>query len=317
MSTAAEQPAAPAAGKQIDRQSGNQSGSQIGSPPGGQISHPGKQPTGDQSDWCAALLDPTLPAPAGLRAWNGVDPRSRLAVHRNNVVGGLVEVLAANFPVVQQLVGAAFFRAMAAAYVRQWPPRSCLLSHYGAPAAALMPGFADRGFPAFIASFEPADSLPYLADLAHLESARIHAFHAADAAPLTAEAGAAALAAGGQAAVADLRLVCHPSLALITSVHAVVSLWAAHQADGEPDLAHIALDSPEAALVLRPGLDVLVLPLPAALAPGLAVLLQALQRQARLGDAAAQALAAQPETDLATLLNLLVRHGGVCAIHLP
>lgn len=309
MSATAQPPPAPAAGNQI--------GSPIGSPAGGQFANPSNHSTGGQSDWCAALLDPTLPAPAGLRAWNGVDPRSRLAVHRNNVVGGLVEVLAANFPVVQQLVGAAFFRAMAAAYVRQWPPRSCLLSHYGAPATALAPGAADNGFPAFIASFGPAASLPYLADLACLEAARIHACHAADAAALTAEAGAAALAAGGQAAVADLRLVCHPSLALITSGHAVVSLWAAHQADGEPDLAHIVLDTPEAALVLRQGLDVLVLPLPAALAPGLAVLLQALQRRARLGDAAAQTLAAQPDTDLAILLNLLVRHGGLCAIHLP
>ena len=123
MSATAQPPPAPAAGNQI--------GSPIGSPAGGQFANPSNHSTGGQSDWCAALLDPTLPAPAGLRAWNGVDPRSRLAVHRNNVVGGLVEVLAANFPVVQQLVGAAFFRAMAAAYVRQWPPRSCLLSHYG------------------------------------------------------------------------------------------------------------------------------------------------------------------------------------------
>lgn len=279
--------------------------------------------TGSQADWCAALLDPTLPAPAGLRAWNGVDPRSRLAVHRNNVVGGLVEVLAANFPVVQQLVGADFFRAMAAAYVRQWPPRSCLLAHYGAPPAVLAPGAADSGFPAFIASFGPAASLPYLADLARLESARIHACHAADAAPLTAEAGAAALAAGGQAdsagrlaAAGDLRLVCHPSLVVVSSPHAVVSLWAAHQADGEPDLANLTLDTPEAALVLRKDLQVLVLPLPPAVAPGLAALLQALQQQARLGDAAAQVLAAQPDANLGSLLSLLVGHGGLCAIHL-
>jgi len=299
MSAAARQPAAPAVGCQTSSQTSSLT------------SHP----TGDQADWCAALLDPTLPAPVGLRAWNGVDPRSRLAVHRNNVVGGLVEVLAANFPVVQQLVGEAFFRALAAAYVRQWPPRSCLLTHYGTPATARAPGAADSGFPAFIASFGPAASLPYLADLARLESARIHACHAADAATLTAEAGAAALAAGGLAAVGDLRLACHPSLVLITSPHAVVSLWAAHQADGEPDLAHITLDTPEAALVLRQGLDVLVLPLPAGLAPGLAVLVQALQRQARLADAAGQALAAQPDANLATLLNLLVAHGGLCAIH--
>ena len=295
-----------------------------------------EQATIRQADWCAALLDPSLPAPAGLRVWNGVDPRSRLAVHRNNVVGGLVEVLAANFPVVRQLVGEAFFRALAAAYVRQWPPHSCVLAHYGAPATLPAPGGADSdsGFPAFIESFGPAASLPYLADMARLESARTRACHAADAVPLTAEAGAAALAAGeqaaheqaagepvpagaGLAAVAGLRLVCHPSLALIVSPHPVVSLWAAHQTDDEPALADIDLSCAEAALVLRRDLAVLVLPLPAAAAPGLSALLLALQRQARLADAAAQALAAQPDADLAGLLGLLVAQGGLCALDLP
>ena len=41
--------------------------------------------------FAAALLDPALPCPAHLRAWNGSDATRRFSVHRNNVVGSLVD----------------------------------------------------------------------------------------------------------------------------------------------------------------------------------------------------------------------------------
>ena len=59
-------------------------------------------------------------------------------------------------------------------FVREQPPRSPLLAIYGDE-------FAD-----FIAAFEPARELPYLADVARLEAARTRAYHAADATPLDA-----------------------------------------------------------------------------------------------------------------------------------
>lgn len=89
---------------------------------------------------------------------NGSDPTARLAVYRNNVVGSLIDALADAFPVAQQLVGVAFFRAMAGVFARQAPPRSRILAHYG------------EGFAEFIEGFEPARSVPYLADVARLEA---------------------------------------------------------------------------------------------------------------------------------------------------
>lgn len=249
--------------------------------------------------WAAALLDPALPCPDGVRAWNGSDPAVRLAVHRNNLVSGLVDGLGLGFPVTQQLVGEAFFRAMAALFVRQQPPRSAVLAHYG------------DGLAGFIDHFEPAFSLPYLADMARLEHARSRACHAADAPALTAQAAAPALASGAR--IGELRLVCHPSCGLVRSAHAVVSLWAAHQVAGEPSLAHIDLAQPEAALVLRPGLDVHVVPL----APGVAAFVADLLRQACLAHAAASAFAAHPGFDLAAALRLLVVQGALTSITLP
>ena len=249
--------------------------------------------------WAAALLDPALPCPAGVRAWNGSDPAARLAVHRNNLVSGLVDGLGLSFPVTQQLVGEAFFRAMASLFVRQSPPRSAVLAHYG------------DGLAGFIDQFAPASSLPYLADMARLEQARSRACHAADAPVLTADAAAPALANGLR--IGDLWLVCHPSCSLVCSPLAVVSLWAAHQVAGEPALAAIDLSQAEAALVLRPGLDVHVLPLTA----GVAAFVAALLRQTCLADAAASALATDPGFDLAAALRLLVVQGALTTITLP
>ena len=52
---------------------------------------------------------------------------------------------------------------MAGAFARQSPPRSRLLAHYG------------EGFAEFIERFEPARLVPYLADMARLELARVQA----------------------------------------------------------------------------------------------------------------------------------------------
>src|SRR5512139_2634059 len=78
-----------------------------------------------------ALLDPDRPVPADIHVWDGSDPARRFAVYRNNVVSSLVDALAATFPVVQELVGEEFFRAMSAVYVRRSPPGSPVLATYG------------------------------------------------------------------------------------------------------------------------------------------------------------------------------------------
>ena len=250
-------------------------------------------------DWAAALLDPMRVCPPGLQVWNASDPTLRLAVYRNNVIASLVDGLAASFPVVQALVGEAFFRAMAAVFVRSAPPRSPVLAQYGA------------GFAGFISSFTPAGALPYLPDIARLEHARIQAFHAADA-PVLAAADASSAMGHGEHTGA-LRLVCHPALHLVRSAYPVAALWAAHQDDAAVALGDIDLSQAETALVLRPALTVQVI----ALAPGDAAFAGALWRQADLASAAADAAQTDPGFDLAASLRLLLVHGALTAVQQP
>lgn len=250
-----------------------------------------------QAVLAAALLDPQAPCPSFLRAWNGADPARRLAVHRNNVVSSLVDALADTFPVAQALLGKDFFRAAAAVFVREQPPRSPLLAYYGG------------GFPAFLESFAPVRDLAYLADVARLEFARVEAFHAADAEPLKAS-GLGDIAGSGERA-GELRLVTHPSLRLVTSAHPVAAIWAAHQGIGE--LEDVDLGCAESVLVLRPALEVLVVPCDA----GTAAFARCLQQGRTLSDSAQHAAGAAADLDLAATLSLLMAHGAITAILPP
>src|SRR5688500_7173734 len=91
---------------------------------------------------------------------NGMPAARRLAVYRNNVMGSLIDVLAAAYPTVCRLVGEPFFRFAAASFAAAAPPVRPHLMSYGG------------GFAGFLARFEPAADLPYLPDLARLEWAR-------------------------------------------------------------------------------------------------------------------------------------------------
>jgi hypothetical protein len=239
----------------------------------------------NNATFAAALLDPSAPCPSGLVTWNGSDATQRFGVYRNNVTVSLIDAVADTFPVVQQLVGADFFRAMAGEFVRKSPPTSPVLAWYGET-------FAD-----FVAAFPPASGVPYLADVARLEYARVLAFHAADADPMPVAEVAGWL--NDPEALSTLHLQLHPSLQVIDSPFAIVSLWGAHQGIGE--LATIDPVQPECALVLRHGLSVEVMCIPTAGGRFIA----ALQTGASLGIAVQQASAGAP-FDPAPVLGLLI-----------
>jgi hypothetical protein len=211
----------------------------------------------------------------------------RFGVYRNNVVSGLVKALGSRFPVVAKIVGDEFFAAMARVFVTEQPPRSPLLAAYG------------DGFPAFIAAFEPARELPYLADVARLEAARTRAYHAADATPV----GAEQFAALDVEVAGDLRILVHPSMEIVRSAFPVVTIWAMNS--GEQALAPVEDWRGEDALVARPYLDVQVRRLP----PGGAAFLFALVGGRTIGEAAAAGLADAADFDLTCNLAGLIGSG--------
>jgi hypothetical protein len=245
-----------------------------------------------ETSFARALLDTARPIPSGITAHNAAIPTGRFAVYRNNVVVGLVNALRSRFPVVEKIVGEEFFAGMARVFVLERPPGTPLLATYG------------DEFAAFIATFDPARELVYLADVARLEAARTRAYHAADALPF----GVAEFAALDASAVGGIRIDLHPSVEIVRSPHPIVTIWAMNS--GERDLAPIENWHGEDALAVRPYLDVDVRLLP----PGGAVFLLALAGAKPLGEAAAAALADHPEFDLSRSLAGLICSGLVCGI---
>ncbi|HEX2136206.1 MAG TPA: DNA-binding domain-containing protein [Microvirga sp.] len=241
-----------------------------------------------QRGFARALLDPELSLPPGLVGPDGEDSPKRFSVYRNNVVVGLIEALEAAFPAVRRIVGEEFFRAMARAYALREPPTSPILLDYGA------------GFPGFVASFEPAKSLPYLPDVARLERAWSEAYHAADAVALELDA----LAAIPRGRLAGIRLTVHPSLRIVRSRFPVLTIWRMNVGDGVP--GPVDLDSGgEDVLVVRPAAEVEVRSMP----PGGAALVTAFARGQSLTEAARSAMSVCPSFDLAAHLAALVGAG--------
>ncbi len=229
----------------------------------------------------ALFKTPPAPPPGLIHA-------RRFTVHRNNLYASLIEVLRARYPVIERLVGGDFFKPAASLFVSAHPPSTPVLIEYG------------EDFPAFLESFEPARGLPYLADVARLEWLRHVAYHAADRTPAPI---ASSLASVSPERAGGLTFAFHPSAGLIASPYPIVSIWETNTLDERVRPIGPALPS-EAALVIRPQLQVNVLRLDAA---GHAFT-AALAAGETLGQAAARA-AANEGFDLGPTLAKLIAAG--------
>ena len=238
-----------------------------------------------QRDFAERLIDLDMPLPEGVVSWADPTPKRRFGVYRGNMRGALGEAIAVRYPVVLRLVGEPFFLAMAREFAVNNLPRSPVLIDYAA------------NFPEFIELFEAAKSLPYLADVARLESAYWQAYHAADAQPVAAEE----FGKLDPATLHKLRFEMLPSVAIVRSAFPIVAIWRTNTEDEE--IASVDMTLSEDALVVRTRLDVEVRALP----PGAAVFLSLLQQGMALGEAAGVAMEASPKFDLTTNLTGLIQ----------
>ncbi|HEY3638224.1 MAG TPA: DNA-binding domain-containing protein [Rhizomicrobium sp.] len=244
------------------------------------------------TSFAAALLDPEKDVPRSIIGPCGKSARTFYNIYRNNITVSLIDALAAAFPAVQRITGVEFFRAMARFHLRETPPHSPLLFEYG------------RDFPAFIALYEYAREMPWLADIARIERAWLDAYHAADASPLA----AAALVSISPDRLAELTFIAHPATRIVRSDYSAVTIFAANR--GDDPVGAIDAGEAEDALITRPEFDVIVRHLPC----GGAVFLSSLIEGRSLGEAAAHAMEAAPAFDIAANIAGLLEAGAFTAI---
>ena len=241
----------------------------------------------DQDLFAQALLDPSIAPPTRICTSNPAKAQSRFNIYRNNVVASLSAALADTFPVVVRLVGLDFFNASARAFIRQQSNRSPLLTWIGAD------------FPDFIAAFEHTASMPWLADVARIEFARLQALHAAN----TIEMNHDVLQALVQKPLSlpDTGVFFREGLAVLTSPFSAYSIWFAHQ--DHSDISQINVSQAEACLIYRNGHNVVTTILTASQA----VFITALLRAKTFGEAQKLARADDPEFQLSSSFLILIQ----------
>lgn len=214
-----------------------------------------------------------------------------IGVYRNNYQGNLHDALSGAYPVAQQLVGAAFFRMLAARFIEQTPSRSANLHHYGSELADFIRGFA------------PARDLVYLADVAALE----WACHTAYFEPEAEKLDFGQLADIPAEHHARLVFQLHPATRIVRSPYPIHAIWHAHQPGAPEDFQIDIASGPAYTLVCRPLNNIEVIELSAPEADWL----QHTQAGNPLGIATMDTLERHPDFDLQALLLKLVQHAAL------
>jgi hypothetical protein len=238
-----------------------------------------------QAAFGEALLNPDLPIPDGAVGPGGLPSVRRFNVYRNNVVAGQISTLSDAYPATVRLVGEEFFRAMARDYVLRHPPSSPMMFDYGID-------FAD-----FIDGFTPACELPYLGDVARIERAWVEAYHAPESASLS----STSLRSLVESDLGSLRFQLHPSIRMVRSIFPAFTIW---KMNTERDAFRtINLEEgDEDVLVGRPESEVHVY----RLGKGGAQFFTALRQGLPVVEAVEQALAGEPQFELAVHMDMLL-----------
>jgi hypothetical protein len=242
---------------------------------------------GFADSFARGLMDPACPTPRGVMGPHGKAPVKRYNIYRNNVTVSLIDALAAVYPAVQRITGVEFFRAMARFHVRATPPTSPLLFEYG------------REFPAFIESYEYAQDMPWLADVARIERGWLNAYHAADAPPLP----GASLAQVPPDRLGGIVFRVHPATQIVRSAYPAVAIFAMNRVDSP--VTSLKSSAAEDALVTRPDMDVEVRLLP----PGNATFLSSLIDGETLAKAVSKAFDEAPSFDLSDSIAGMIEAG--------
>lgn len=223
------------------------------------------------------ILESPAPDFAALFACRPEELPERLKIYRTNIIGSLSDVLSSTFPAIKKLVGEAFFGTMARSFIFRSPPQAACLNIYGA------------GFDEFIKTYDPAKSLPYLADMATLEYALNQAYHAPDDTALEPQA----------LRTADLENIQFTPRASAFLIQSDYALDALHAFCSDETQTPPQIEKPICLLVHRPELETQITPL----SDDEFMLLQQLFDGKTFGTAVENTLKDYPDFDLPAFLQ--------------
>jgi hypothetical protein len=151
---------------------------------------------------------------------DGLAAEQRIQIHENNYRETLTDSLKATFPISQAFVGEAFFEGALRKFVLDMPPRWAQLSKYGE-------ALAD-----FFATYEHAETIPYITDLVRLEWA-VHNIQNSDADNTISADDIEDLIAQGSL-IKPVK-----QIEIVESAYPVLSLWMVGTGQMPPEAVHL------------------------------------------------------------------------------
>ena len=226
---------------------------------------------------------------------NGLAALQRVQLYQNNVFISLTQALADVYPVIERVVGEAFFRFTARRFIQRYPSLCGDLHEFG------------RELAAFLSESTGEHGLLYLTDVAALEWAYHEVFHAGVALPLD----LAHLARVADEDQDRLRLRLHPARRLIASRYPILAIWEANRSDGSPEDV-IDLDAGgDFLLVARRDLECVI----ERITPGEFVFLAEIGEGATLEQACEAAVSADSDLDVAATVRRFVADHTIAGFH--
>jgi hypothetical protein len=226
---------------------------------------------------------------------HGVPGERRLQIYRNNFLSTLTDTLRSLYPCIVKLVGDDFFNQTARIYIQNYPSTSGNLHHYG------------TSFANFLATFSPAESLPYLPEMAQFEWGCHQVFHEVDAESLDIQK----LTHIPAEQYPYLKLHLHPASRLYSFQYPILQIWKICQPDA---------DDNETVDLSKGGVNLLIIRRKFTiefeiLSTGEYIFLTAAAAGQTFGDACAQALEVEPHINIAEILKKNILLGAIIAIH--
>lgn len=243
-----------------------------------------------QAEFRTALLDPDHPIPSGLSDGAHNVAGARFNVYRNNVAVSLTEAMHSAFPVITKLLGRQNMDGLARLFLRQHPPSSPLMMHYGGE------------FPEFLTQMEQLTHLGYLPDIARLELAIRRSYHACDSVPVEADR----LAGLDPEALMGSVIGLAPSVEILSSDWPIYDIWRFNSVADAPN----PQSGPQDVIITRPEFD----PEPQLLPSGGALWIRALAKGKTIAEAHEAARAPCPEFDLGATLAILLQGGAAISL---
>jgi hypothetical protein len=219
-----------------------------------------------------------------------------LGIYRNNLREGFIKALALEFPVVEKLVGADFFRQTALDFQLQHPSRRGDLGRIGEP------------FPEFLRAGFGAGEYAWLPDIATLE----WALQTVAIAPSVPGPALTQLADIAPHRFQDLVFEPNPATRLVESRFPIVRIWQTNQPGAQPESVDLDAGG-DRVLVRRRGHDLEFVRLDAADF----TFARMLARRTPLGLATDASLAVDPRFDLGRALTSLTLAGAFARVELP